>query len=90
MRSSREALRLRGDLRPALPGIRVPVLLACGAEDRLCPTAWHRQWATAIGSRARFEEIAEAGHLLPLERPEALGPIVINWLAEESLWPIPS
>lgn len=85
-----EALRLRDDLRPALPGIRVPVLLACGAEDRLCPPEWHRQWASAVGSRARFEEIGGAGHLLPLERPDALGRTLIDWLAEETLCPIPS
>lgn len=85
-----EALRLRDDLRPALPGIRVPVLLACGAEDRLCPTAWHRQWAAAIGPRAHVEELSGAGHLLPLERPGALARTLTTWLAKESLCPIAS
>jgi pimeloyl-ACP methyl ester carboxylesterase len=85
-----EALRRRGDLRPALPDIRVPVLLACGSEDRLCPPEWHRQWAAAIGANARFEEIGGAGHLLPLERPDALAQTLVGWLAEETLCPIAS
>lgn len=85
-----EALRLRDDLRPALPDLDMPVLLACGSEDRLCPPAWHRAWAEAIGTRAAFTEIAGAGHLLPLERPDALAEALLGWLAEEPLCPIPS
>ena len=80
-----EALRLREDLRPALPGLGMPVLLACGGEDRLCPPEWHRRWAGMIGRNARFEEISGAGHLLPLEQPNALADSLLGWLAEESL-----
>jgi pimeloyl-ACP methyl ester carboxylesterase len=78
-----EALRLRSDLRPALSTFTLPVLLACGSEDRLCPPAWHRAWADMIGPHARFAEIAEAGHLLPLEQPDALAETIRGWLAEE-------
>lgn len=78
-----EALRLRGDLRPALPGLAMPVLLSCGSEDRLCPPEWHRRWAELIGTNARVVEIAAAGHLLPLEQPHALADALIGWLAEE-------
>lgn len=80
-----EALRTRGDLRPALGRLAVPVLLAVGAEDRLCPPDWHRDWQAAIGARARLAEIAGAGHLLPLERPDALADALIDWLQEEDL-----
>ena len=85
-----EALRLRHDLRPALPGFAMPVLLACGREDRLCPPAWHARWAEAIGPHARIAEVAGAGHLLPLERPDALADALVGWLAEEMLCPTPS
>lgn len=78
-----EALRLRDDLRPALRRLRVPVFLACGSDDRLCPPAWHREWAGMIGPNARMIEIAEAGHLLPLEQPAVLGEALLRWLAEE-------
>lgn len=80
-----EALRLRGDLRPALPGLAMPILLACGSEDRLCPPEWHRKWAEMIGPNARFAEIGGAGHLLPLERPDTLAGALLGWLAEEPL-----
>jgi pimeloyl-ACP methyl ester carboxylesterase len=78
-----EALRCRDDLRPALPGLMMPVVLACGSEDGLCPPDWHRRWATMIGANASFAEIPAAGHLLPLERPRALADVLLGWLAEE-------
>ena len=77
-----EALRTRADLRPILPALTMPVLLACGAEDRLCPPEWHRRWAAAIGPNARVIEIPDAGHLLPLEQPDLLAGAVVGWLAE--------
>jgi pimeloyl-ACP methyl ester carboxylesterase len=80
-----EALRLRRDLRPELSGFRIPVLLACGSEDRLCPPEWHREWARSIGPNARYTEIDGAGHLLPLEQPHVLADALIGWLAEEAL-----
>jgi pimeloyl-ACP methyl ester carboxylesterase len=82
-----EALRLRDDLRPGLPALAMPVLLACGSEDRLCPPEWHRRWAEMIGPNARFSEIHGAGHLLPLERPHALAEALLGWLAEETSCP---
>ncbi|MEO6152758.1 MAG: alpha/beta hydrolase [Croceibacterium sp.] len=78
-----EALRLRRDLRPALADLGMPVLLACGSEDRLCPPEWHRNWGALIGPNARFFEVPGAGHLLPLEKPHALADALIGWLAEE-------
>jgi pimeloyl-ACP methyl ester carboxylesterase len=80
-----EALRLRRDLRPQLPGLEMPVMLACGSEDRLCPPEWHREWARMTGRNARCTQIDGAGHLLPLEQPQMLADALIGWLAEEAL-----
>ena len=63
-----EALRTRTDLRPTLRAFERPILLACGAEDTLCPPTWHEEWA-AIAKDATFHPIAGSGHMLPLERP---------------------
>lgn len=82
-----EALRLRPDLRSALADFRMPVLLACGSEDQLCPPEWHRRWAEMIGSNAKVATMAGAGHLLPLEQPDLLADALIAWLAEEALCP---
>lgn len=73
-----EALRLRDDRTAMLPKLGIPVLYTCGAEDRLCPPAWHRRWA-AMTSEAVFAEVAGAGHMLPLEAPEALAGVIRNW-----------
>ena len=82
-----EALRLRQDLRPALPHLAMPVLLACGSEDLLCPPEWHRHWAAMIGPNARFAEVPGAGHLLPLEQPHAFADELIGWLAKDPVCP---
>jgi pimeloyl-ACP methyl ester carboxylesterase len=78
-----EALRSRPDLRTVLPRLNMPVLLACGAEDRLCPPEWHRGWAARVGDNAQVVEIDGAGHLLPLEQPQALADALLKWLAKE-------
>jgi len=73
-----EALRTRRDLRTVLPSLDVPVLLACGREDRLCPPDWHRALATSARN-ARLEIIDGAGHMLPLEQPERLAEAIRQW-----------
>lgn len=74
-----EALRTRADLAPVLDSLDGPVLLVCGAEDVLCPPAWHE----AMAARCRHAElrvIAGAGHLLPLEQPQAFRAVLVDWL----------
>lgn len=66
-----EALRTRADRRDRLPSITVPVLLGCGREDALCPPQIHQRWLEAL-PKARLFVAEDAGHMLPLEAPEAL------------------
>ncbi|RVT41997.1 alpha/beta fold hydrolase [Sphingobium algorifonticola] len=80
-----EALRTRADLRPVLGGITRPAFVACGDEDRLCSPEWHRDWAARIGPAASLHVIPNAGHLLPLEQPDALADALIAWLHKEQL-----
>ena len=75
-----EALRLRADRVAALSGITVPVLYGCGADDRLCPPAWHKRWAEMTAD-AEFVEFPETGHMLPLEAPSALAAAIARWRA---------
>lgn len=79
-----EALRLREDRVGVLPRIEVPVLYGCGTEDALCPPAWHRRWQT-LTQDAEFAEFGEAGHMLPLEKPEALASAVSCWIKKKDL-----
>ena len=83
MRQS-EALRLREDRRTALPEIHVPVLLGSGAEDSLCPPTWHEKWATQIRASTNFS-VPGAGHMLPLEAPDALADNIERWLARKEI-----
>lgn len=76
-----EALRLRGDLRPLLPALTVPVWYGCGEEDALCPPAWHRDWASRT-PRAHLGLFAGAGHMLPLEQPVAFADVLGGWIDE--------
>lgn len=76
-----EALRLREDRCAALGALKIPVLYLCGEEDRLCPPAWHSNWAS-LTCNAGFEEIAGAGHMLPLEAPRAFSAILDHWLTQ--------
>lgn len=73
-----EALRTRADQRDVLPNLDVPVLVACGAEDRLCPPEWHRAMA-ASARRATVHVVERAGHMLPLEQPARLAAIIAHW-----------
>ena len=74
-----EALRLRQDRRPVLRKLAIPVLFMCGLEDGLCPPDWHRQWATMTAG-ARLAMVAGAGHMLPLEQPQAFAEAIGQWL----------
>ena len=74
-----EALRTRADLRGVLDTFNGPVLLMCGAEDRLCPPEWHFAMAAQCAD-AQVEVIDEAGHLLPLEQPDKFAATILSWL----------
>lgn len=74
------AIMARADLRPTLPAIRCPTLVACGDTDLLTPPAHSREIADAIAG-ARFELLPECGHLLTLERPQLVNTLLLDWLA---------
>jgi 3-oxoadipate enol-lactonase len=59
----------RVDLRPLLPRIEVPVLVLCGARDRVNLRA-ARQLAAAL-PHAELKIVPDAGHVWNLEQPEA-------------------
>lgn len=79
--ATQETIRDRPDSGPTLPTIDVPVLVLVGAEDRLTPPADAEAMVAALPD-ARFSRIARAGHLAPLEQPEAVGAAVREFLQE--------
>jgi 3-oxoadipate enol-lactonase len=76
-----EALRDRPDRTAELPAIACPTLVVCGAADQVTPTAEMRRMSEAI-PRARYVELAGAGHLAHLEAPEAFAAAVGSFLGD--------
>ncbi len=74
------ALRDRVDSVPTLASIDCPVLVACGAEDALCPPHLHELMADEIPD-ARLCVIDDCGHLASLERPDVVNKELESLLA---------
>jgi pimeloyl-ACP methyl ester carboxylesterase len=64
----------------SLAQIACPTLVVAAAGDQLRSVDEGREQADAIPGAA-FSVIENAGHMLPLEAPAALGAIVSDWLA---------
>jgi pimeloyl-ACP methyl ester carboxylesterase len=79
--AAQETIRDRIDSRPTMSTIDVPVLVLVGEEDRLTPPADAEAMVAALPD-ARFSRIAGAGHLAPLEQPEAVAAAVRAFLLE--------
>ncbi|MEO6651973.1 MAG: alpha/beta hydrolase [Ilumatobacteraceae bacterium] len=73
------ALLDRRDAQPILSTITCPTLVACGSDDAWSPPAQHRDIATAIDG-ARLEIVAESGHMVAMEQPEATSRLLSTWL----------
>jgi pimeloyl-ACP methyl ester carboxylesterase len=79
--TAQETIRDRLDSRPTLPTIDVPVLVLVGEEDRLTPPSDSEAMVAALPN-ARFSRIPDAGHLTPLERPDAVAGLLVEFLEE--------
>jgi len=75
------ALRDRPDSTALLREIRVPVLVVAGDDDQIAPAPLMREMARRI-SGARFAVVAGAGHVSPLEQPEAVSRLLRDFLSE--------
>jgi 3-oxoadipate enol-lactonase len=71
----------RPDSRPLLPDIRCPTLVVVGRDDGLSTPEEMRSMASAIAG-ASFVEIADSGHLSPLEGPEQFNAAARDFLAK--------
>jgi pimeloyl-ACP methyl ester carboxylesterase len=75
-----QAIMGRPDSRPALAAIRCPTLVLCGDADQLTPPELAREMADGIGG-AELVIVERAGHLSPMEQPEAVTHAMRAWLA---------
>jgi pimeloyl-ACP methyl ester carboxylesterase len=70
----------RNDVTRQLPSMEVPALVVCGQHDAISPPAEMKQIAAAL-PQARYVEVADAGHMAPLERPDAVNGAIREFLA---------
>src|ERR1700730_2283052 len=73
------ALLLRPDARPVLPSITVPTLLLSGTNDTWSSLSQHADMQRSV-PRSTLVEIAGAGHMSPIERPDAVARALKGWL----------
>lgn len=75
------ALRDRPDRQKVLQGVKVPTLVLCGREDRLCPVERHELMHRLILG-ARLDIVEGAAHMPTLEQPERTTAALVRWLEE--------
>jgi pimeloyl-ACP methyl ester carboxylesterase len=73
------AVMARPDLRPHLPQIACPALVACGEADLLTPPDQSREMAALLPG-SRLEIVARCGHLMTLEEPAQVLALLQDWL----------
>jgi pimeloyl-ACP methyl ester carboxylesterase len=74
------ALLQRPDARQVLPSITVPTLLLSGTNDTWSSLSQHADMQRSVPG-STLVEIAGAGHMSPIERPDAVARALKGWLA---------
>lgn len=71
----------REDGHDGLRDIRCPALVVAGESDELRPRSETDRLAAGIPG-ARYEIVPDCGHMVPMERPEALAGLLNDWLGQ--------
>jgi pimeloyl-ACP methyl ester carboxylesterase len=79
IQATQHLLANRPDSTSTLRTIRVPTLIAVGEEDRISPPEVSEAMARQIPG-ARLFNVQGAGHLLPLEKPDAVNKLLHRFL----------
>lgn len=75
------------DLWDAMERLTIPTLVVAGCEDRLTPPAHARRLAAELPDPVRLLELADTGHMSPLERPRELAEAIDELVASVSASP---
>ena len=73
------AMLNRPDVLAVLPTISVPTLLLSGSDDSWSPISQHQAMHRRIPHATLFE-VHGAGHMAPVERPDAVALALREWL----------
>ena len=74
------ALLTRRDGSDVLRTIAVPTLVLCGKQDSWSPVAQHQAMQSLVPA-ATLSVIDDAGHMAPMEQPQAVAQAMLQWLA---------
>ena len=69
----------RPDSRPTLASITCPTLVICGQDDLITPPELAAEIAEGI-RHANLEIVADCGHLSPLDQPQAVSALLLDWI----------
>lgn len=78
-----QALLERPDASDVLRKLAVPTLFLCGEQDAWSPPAQHQQMRE-LASHAELSLVAHAGHMAPMERPQAVAECFTRWLSVDA------
>lgn len=78
--AAQKGLAARPDVTSWLPEIDVPALLIVGEKDEISPPEEMQEIANAL-PQAKFAVIPDAGHLAPVEQPQAVNDIIRQFLS---------
>ena len=73
------ALQSRLDQQNNIQSIKIPVLIMCGSEDKLCPVERHEMMHNMI-TDSDLKIINNAGHMPTLEQPRETTEVIKEWL----------
>jgi pimeloyl-ACP methyl ester carboxylesterase len=74
------AMREREDQTPLLPTIKIPTLILVGKDDAITPPTVAQTMHKAIAN-SKLEEIADAGHMTPMEQPDHVSRAIRSFLS---------
>ncbi|MGL4512281.1 MAG: alpha/beta fold hydrolase [Lacipirellulaceae bacterium] len=77
--AAQRAMAARPDSTGLLPSIVIPTLLVAGVDDAISTVEAMRSMAAAIPG-SRFEVIDGAGHMTPVEQPQAVSDVLRDFL----------
>ena len=74
-----DALLARPDATDVLHAVACPALALCGREDAWAPPPQHEEMA-ALMPGSKLTILDRCGHMAPMERPDAVGAALAEWL----------
>jgi pimeloyl-ACP methyl ester carboxylesterase len=78
--SQTRAIATRGDHGALMRQLQLPVLIACGRQDKVTPPELSQEAADQMAN-AQLHWLEDTGHMSPLEQTAQLAELITQWLA---------